>query len=77
MIISNGTSTMDTQCSSSSGTQSTTTNTDISNVNSTAGNSSTPISPNNKGNKNFQKMICLVYNILGKIHADILKSQQL
>lgn len=50
MIISNGTRTMNTQCSTSNGTQSKTTNTDVSNVNSTVGNSSTPISPNDKGN---------------------------
>lgn len=65
MIISNGTSTMDTQCSSSNGTQSTTTNTDISNVNSTVGNSSTPISPNNKGTAGHDWIAIGVPVILG------------
>lgn len=60
-IISNGTSTMNTQCNTSNATQGMTKGTDISDVNSTVGNSSTPISPNNKDTAGHDWIVVLVF----------------
>lgn len=63
IIIANGTATTDTQCGFPNAFQSTTESTNISDVNSTDRNSSTPNVPSNRGNENFQRLICLVFDI--------------